>query len=320
VSATFFEVNGTRLFVDDRGEASAPALLYIHGGPGLGCYDFMHCQGDALSRSLRVIGVDQRGVLRSDGLPPGAPLSVDTLIDDFEQLRTQLGIARWAILGHSAGGGYAIDYATRHPDSVTAAVFDCPCWDCDLTDRYRLPVAAQRLMELGRVEEARACTALANKPGRITAEDCSWRVMQPLGDSYQDLFFSSREAALRYDAILDGSGLTAEQRDRGSSHLPLLADMYRPKLGLLATLTQPALLLHGRGDLVTPPSVVERFRQTVEGGRVHTFESSGHFAYLEQATEYTDVVTHFVSSAPGRAARESGPGRRDSRGATAVAS
>jgi proline iminopeptidase len=175
-------------------------------------------------------------------------------------------------------------------------------------------------MELGRVEEARACTALATKPARITAEDSSWRALQPLGESYQDLFFSSREAALRYDAIIDGAGLPAEQWDRGSSHLPLLADMYRPKLDLLATLTQPALLLHGREDLVTPPSVVDMFRQTVRRGRVHTFESSGHFAYLEQALEYSDVVTSFVTSAPGMVAGPPVPGRHDSRGATAVTS
>jgi proline iminopeptidase len=320
VSAMLLEVTGTRLFVDDRGEASAPALLYIHGGPGLGCYDFMQCQGDALSRTLRVVGVDQRGVLRSDALPPGAPVTVDALIDDFEQLRIQRDISRWAILGHSAGGGYAIDYATRHPESVTAAVFDCPCWDCDLTDRYRLPVAARRLMELGKMEEARACTALVDKPARITAEDSSWRLMQPLGESYQDLFFSSHDAALRYDALVDGSGLTAEQWDRGSSHLPLLADMYRPKLDLLTTLTQPSLLLHGRDDLVIPPSVVDTFRQTVSRGRVHTFESSGHFAYLEQAMEYSDVVSGFVTSAPGMPLGVPVPGRRDSRGATAVTS
>jgi proline iminopeptidase len=96
MSVTSLEVNGARLFVDDRGEASAPALLYIHGGPGLGCYDFMQCQGDALSRTLRVMGVDQRGVPRSDALPPGAALTVEALIDDFEQLRIQLGISRWA--------------------------------------------------------------------------------------------------------------------------------------------------------------------------------------------------------------------------------
>jgi proline iminopeptidase len=142
MSARLLEVHGTRLFVDDRGEHSAPALLYIHGGPGLGCYDFMQCQGDRLSRTLRVIGVDQRGVLRSDALSPKAPLTVDALIDDFEQVRRQFGIARWSILGHSAGGGYAIDYATRHPDSVSAAIYDCPV--LGLRPHRPLPVAFRR--------------------------------------------------------------------------------------------------------------------------------------------------------------------------------
>jgi proline iminopeptidase len=288
-------VNGARLFVDDRGDTTAPALLYIHGGPGLGCYDFMQCQGDRLARTLRVIGVDQRGVLRSEPLTPGAPLTVDTLIDDFEQVRLQLGIPRWSILGHSAGGAYAIDYATRHPGSVCAAIYDCPCWDCDVTDRYRLPVAAQRLMERGRIEEAQACTALANKTTRITAEDGAVWVMQALGDSYKELFFSSHHAVSRYDKIVDDSRLTEEQWQRGSSHLPLLADMYRSRLPLLANLPQPSLLLHGRRDVVLPPTVIDRFRQIVKDGRVHTFADSAHFAYMEQAAEYGAVVHDFVA-------------------------
>jgi proline iminopeptidase len=295
VSATLLDINGTRIFVDDRGEEYAPALLYIHGGPGQGCYDFMESQGDRLAHDLRVIGVDQRGVLRSDALPLHGALSVDLLIDDFEEVRAQLGISRWAILGHSAGGGYAIDYATRHPESVSAAIYDCPCWDCDLTDRYRLPVVAERLTAVGKVKEAEACTALANKPTRITEDDTSWRVMQALGDAYQDCFFSTHEAAVMYDKMAAASGLTDEQWQRGSSHLPLFADMYRPKLDLLATLPQPSLLLHGRGDLVTPPLVINMFSRTVKDGSMHTFEDSGHFAFMEQAEEYTSVVRNFVT-------------------------
>jgi pimeloyl-ACP methyl ester carboxylesterase len=38
-------INDTRLFIDDRGDASAPPLLFIHGGPGQSCYDFMQVQG-----------------------------------------------------------------------------------------------------------------------------------------------------------------------------------------------------------------------------------------------------------------------------------
>jgi proline iminopeptidase len=57
VAAGLVSVNGTGLFVDDRGDATAPALLFIHGGPGQSCYDFMQIQGDRLARRLRIIGV-----------------------------------------------------------------------------------------------------------------------------------------------------------------------------------------------------------------------------------------------------------------------
>jgi proline iminopeptidase len=34
----YVEVRGARLFVYEIGEADAPALLYLHGGPGMGCH------------------------------------------------------------------------------------------------------------------------------------------------------------------------------------------------------------------------------------------------------------------------------------------
>ena len=152
------EINGAQVFVDDRGPADGVPLLYIHGGPGQGCWDFMASVADRLvDEGIRVIGVDQRGVLRSDPLPEGAPVNVPLLIDDFESVRTQLNISSWFVLGHSAGGGYALDYATAHPDSIRGAIFDCPCWDCDATDRYRLPVAADLLAEAGKHEAAATC-------------------------------------------------------------------------------------------------------------------------------------------------------------------
>ena len=37
VQGTLVEVRGTRLFVYDVGRRDAPALVYLHGGPGMGC-------------------------------------------------------------------------------------------------------------------------------------------------------------------------------------------------------------------------------------------------------------------------------------------
>jgi proline iminopeptidase len=294
MSAELVSVGGTRLFVDDRGDHGAPPLLFIHGGPGQSCYDYMHAQGDLLSRQLRLIGVDQRGVLRSDPLPASPPLTEDLLIADFEELREVLGITRWAILGHSSGGHYAARYAAARPESVSAAIFDCPCFDNDLTDRYRLPEVARRLDALGKTAEAEHCRELAARPGRLTAADETHVAMQALGDHYMEQFFHDPASALEFQRVVDGSGFPDEMWSRGTSHLLLLAENYEPIFGLLPRLRCPAMLIRGRDDLVAAPAAVTEFARLVPGARISTLAESGHMGYQEQPAEYCEAVTEFV--------------------------
>jgi proline iminopeptidase len=288
------DINGTRLFADIRGPEDAPPLLFIHGGPGQSCYDFMHTQGDRLAKQLRIIGIDQRGLLRSDPLPDGTPLTMQTLVDDFDAVRTLLGIESWTILGHSAGGAYALSYAHQHPQHVRAAIYDCPCWDGDLTDRYRMPVVADLLERYGETEAARICRAVAATTGRLKADENARKAMQQLGDHYNELFFHQSAHLGTLSRIQNESGFTEQDWLRGTSHLPLLAEMYEPRLPLLAELRQSSLLLHGRYDLVAAPQAIQAFREEVSDGTVHTFEESGHFAYIEEPDEYARIVTEFV--------------------------
>jgi proline iminopeptidase len=294
VAAGLVSVNGTRLFADDRGDVAAPALLFIHGGPGQSCYDFMQVQGDRLAERLRIIGVDQRGTLRSDPLPPEPALSAAVLVADFDALREHLEIASWAVLGHSDGGGYALQYVTSHPDTVQAVIFDCPCWDADLTDRNRLPEVARRLDALGQHDDADRCRELASKPGRLTAADETYLAAQTLGPDYMKLYFHDPAHAADFSQIMENSGFTEEQWERGRSHLSLLREMYQARLFLLPAITRPSLLLHGTDDLVATPQMVDQFSRSVPGGTIRTFDRSGHFAYLEQAEQYCEVVTDFV--------------------------
>ena len=292
--AGLVEIADTRLFVDDRGEPGAPPLLFIHGGPGQGCYDFMHAQGDLLARSLRVIAVDQRGVLRSDPLPAEPPLTRELLVSDFEALRARLGIAAWAVLGHSAGGGYALRYVTSHPQAVQSVIFDCPGWDADLTERYRLPEIARRLEDLGQLADAERCRELAARPGRLSVADGTRQAAQALGPHFMDQFFADPDGAAGFAQLLEDSGLTEEQWERGNSHRPLSAALYDPVLPLLPEVRCPAVLIRGKADLVTTPEMVAAFTAAVPGGEVTTFERSGHFAYQEEPDVYCQVVTDFV--------------------------
>ena len=287
-------INGTRIFVDERGDPAAPAVLYIHGGPGQSCYDFMRTQGDLLAERLRVIGVDQRGTLRSDPLPAVPPLSADLLVDDFETLRRRLRIESWAILGHSSGGSYALRYVTGHLDTVRSVIFDCPCWDADLTDRNLLPVVARMLEDLGQLADAERCRELAARSSRLTFSDGTRQAMQTLGTHYLDHFFHDPDGAGIFADLVEGSGFTQEQWQRGNSHWPLAAALYEPALSQLHRVRRPALLLRGRDDLVTAPGMLRCFAESVPDGQITTFEKSGHFAYLEEPAAYCAAVTEFV--------------------------
>ena len=293
---SLIEINGTHLFVDQRGPADGRPLLFIHGGPGNSCWDFMASVGDDLAaRGIRIIGVDQRGVLRSDPLPEEPVLSIEVLIEDFEQLREQLGIESWSVIGHSSGGAYATEYALQHPERVGALILDCPALDTDATDRFRLPRAAEMLDELGRHDDAEECRRLAALERPLTADDRTWEAMLPLGEHYLDLFLHDAQTRERYERLM-ASAPSDLDWSRGMSHFALMPAMYRDRTRRLSDLAVPSALIVGESDMVAPPGVRDRYRRATSGDVV-TIADAGHFAFVEQPQRYADAVARFLDVA-----------------------
>ena len=288
----YLEVNGTRLFLDLRGDPAAPPLLFVHGGPGISCHGFMTAMGDRLAERLYVVGLDQRGVLRSDPLADGEVLTEDVLVADCEAVRAELGIARWTVLGHSFGGRVALRYAVRHPDRVAAVIFENPCWDFDETERLRLPAAAAIYDELGDPGAAAHCRGLAARPDRFT----DWReTVELVGglqrhDRYDDLYFVSPAARGRWNDI-EATPFPDAQRSRARAHAEQALDgCFEPLQALLPDIAVPADLIIGRHDLVCGPRQIEAFRNGVPRGRVHEFLQAGHFVVLEEPERFADLV------------------------------
>ena len=117
-----------RLFVRDwvaPGHlGAAPPLVLLHDS--LGCVelwrDFPERLRDATGR--RVIAYDRPGFGRSDART--APPSFDFIAEEastwFPLLREQLGLVRFAVLGHSVGGGMAVHIAARWAADCEALV------------------------------------------------------------------------------------------------------------------------------------------------------------------------------------------------------
>ncbi|MCB9846838.1 MAG: alpha/beta fold hydrolase [Phycisphaeraceae bacterium] len=63
----------------------------------------------------------------------------------------------------------------------------------------------------------------------------------------------------------------------------------------LAEIEAPALLLWGRGDTVTPPSVAEEFNELMPNAHIHWLEGAGHAPQIEQAEAFTKAIDDFLN-------------------------
>src|SRR3954447_17764008 len=103
-----------------RREGDGPLLVCHPGGPGFSSRYFGDLAG--LGESFTLILLDPRGTGGSDC--PADPRAYDTAdyVADLDELRTQLGLERMLLLGHSHGGVVAAAYASTHPKRVARLV------------------------------------------------------------------------------------------------------------------------------------------------------------------------------------------------------
>jgi proline iminopeptidase len=292
-------IRGKRLYVEDSGPHDAPALLYLHGGPGSGSFDFSLYQRVRLSKTLRLIVIDQRGVLRSDAIADKEPFGVQDLVDDCEALRAHLGLAQWAVLGHSFGGYLALDYAAQHPERVNRVLFENPAWSFDLSARYLMRVGARALQKSGKEKQAKQALVYAEAPATMPADEV-WdnfsNTMNTLGPAKDDIYVHGPDKHF-FDGIVKQSGLSKENWSRGGHQQSLLYKEKKVFVSLvprLHDLKMPALLLKGRYDAVTGPDQIAAFLHNVPNNRMVVFENSAHFDHVEEADRFAAIVSEFV--------------------------
>jgi pimeloyl-ACP methyl ester carboxylesterase len=103
----------------DEGPPEAPAILAVHGVPGSG-RDFRYL-APQLTTALRVVRIDLPGF---GGSAPVAD-AVATLGGRARvvlAVADALGLRRFAVMGHSMGGGAALAAAAGHPERVAQLV------------------------------------------------------------------------------------------------------------------------------------------------------------------------------------------------------
>src|SRR5690606_23256799 len=95
--------------------------IYLHGGPGYWGKSFQHVIGDELEVLFDMVYLDQRGCGRSEW-DKEKNYSLHRLIEDIVEVRKQLGIEKWFLMGHSFGGILAVNYAKHFPEHTLGII------------------------------------------------------------------------------------------------------------------------------------------------------------------------------------------------------
>jgi proline iminopeptidase len=232
-----------------------------------------------------LIGVDQRGVQQSD--PLTGPVTEQDLVADYEALREQLGIERWAVVGHSYGGRVALRYAATHPDSITKIVFENPGWDMVLATNTLVGAALPLLPG--------AELPPHSGPATKAMWDERTGLLAQLGDRRMEIYLGPDYRDLQLPADTELSDEYHQRSGHFSEEITKSASFGEPLLPSFAKLAQPALLIKGEYDPATSPEEIELFRSDVPNGTYYYATGAGHFVHAEQPDLFARLVTEFLS-------------------------
>jgi proline iminopeptidase len=248
----------TRSGLAGRVTGTGPAVLLLHGGPGM---------TDYMESLLPELDGYQTALFQQRGVAPSTlagPFDVPTLRDDVIDVLDTLGWEAPTMIGHSWGGHLLLHLLAVTPTRVGAALAVDPLGAVDdgglaafeVELLGRLPEATvARLTELDAAEATRPL-ALAE---RLEAMEIAWPG-----------YFSSLDAAQPIPQT--GHAPSEESWASIRAELPGLAD-------LLRDCTVPTRFVHGALDPL--PVTASTDIAELMGAAVDVLPGNGHFPWLE---------------------------------------
>lgn len=267
-------VQGAELHWREIGDG--PPLIVLHGGPDFS-HDYLLPEMDRLADSFRLFYYDQRGRGRSRGDVRPEDVGLASEIADVESVRRFVaGPDSAALLGHSWGALLAIEYAIRHPESVSHLILLDPApASRDDFERFR----RERRRTAG--EDLDRLAALASTP-RYQEGD-----LEADAEYYRIHFRSTLRPPDLLERVVERlrKGFTPEgiRRARAIEQRLYAETWCRPdydRLPRLAEIRVPALVLHGDADFI-PIECAAHIAEALPNARLVVLPGCGHFSYLE---------------------------------------
>jgi proline iminopeptidase len=257
---------------------TGPPLVCCHGGPGL--WDYLEPLAFLLSARFSVIRFEQRGCGRSTGV---GPFTIAQAVADLDQLRSALGIDRWAVLGHSWGAELALRYAARHPGHTSAVVYIS---GVGAGEGFRAEYVAERDRRLG---NDRTLWQELGGRSRTPAEEHTWCLLQwrpdfsPTSDAiaHAEALWSTRPP----DVLVNTQANRELWADRDTEDL----------LELARTVTARVEMIFGDDD-PRPWTAAESLYAALPQVHRTVLVAAGHAPWAEQPSATRDSIFRALTS------------------------
>ena len=244
-----------------------------------------------LRKHLRLVFLDHRGFTASPGTVDRSEFALDTLLEDVERARKQLGLDRVVVIGHSGHAYMALEYAKKHREHVSHVVLigispDLSAASREDAERYwNESVWPERKAALEANMRALPDAELAKLKGRELF------VRGYVRDGPRSWFDP------RFDStpLWEGVEINMDMFDYVWGEVFRDIDITRG----LETFDRPVLLALGRYDfLVAPPSSWDRVRPKFRDLTVRVFERSGHTPQHDEAPLFDAELLRWLEAHP----------------------
>ena len=275
-------------------------MLIIHGAPGGYDQSLLAAEKWTLG-GFSVLVCSRPGYLRT---PLGAGFTIEEQADAIASLLDTLGIHKVAILGASAGGTVALQFALSHPDRIWALVVVAGVsWHYSLRQNQRSSFArriilSDSIMDIGvwfydlltRYWPSMSLKQLFNENVALQPEEIDDYVRRVMRIPEQVAWFKNfvRTAC---PLSLRKKGLARD--------LKLLTQISMRKLDDIHC---PTLVVHGTADRDVPFSNAKYTARSIPNAILYNLENVGHIVWLGEHAKQMDsdilefLKTHCVKS------------------------
>ena len=257
-----------RLHYVDWGGSDLPPMVLLHGLRD--CARSWDTFARSMASDYRVIVLDSRGHGDSAWAEPGGYRFHD-YVSDVEALIEYFGLPDLVLIGHSAGGRYAWNYAVDNPDRVGALVV------VDIDPDRSNPQTVRDFAD-------------------IHAEPDFWSTFDEFVQRVKSRQMHTGDEAVRQHAralsrSLAGGGFTWK------ADIRTVSEYERPDLWeSWSRITCPALLVRGRQSRLLTHETAVRMRQALPESRVRLaeLEGGGHWFHQDFPGAFEAAVRWFL--------------------------